>query len=303
MSLFSREKALSSGHKHRTFTCNRDVLPLNPTKNTMENLENTFPVVIRQEFTPHIANTIFNLLDEDKLVKSRSVSSVWKNVVDSSTKLWTNPDLYKKAALEGNLDICQKIIRKVENKNPPLPLNGTLSECYPTPLHIAAQHGQVEICRLIMGHLDDKNPKNGWGHTPLHSAAVCEFDNPEVYRLIMNEVDDKNPKDFRGITPLHIAAMSGHHQLCQLIVQSVDDKNPPNSSGDTPLHLAITSSSLSPGRYRGPFLDICRLILDNVDEQHPVNNAGQTPLDWARNMLARNRLTAEELQELEQLWR
>ena len=101
------------------------------------------------------------------------------------------------------------------------------------------------------------------------------------------------------MTPLHIAAISGHHQLCQLIVQSVDDKNPPNSSGDTPLHLAV----LAVGRCRDPFLDICRLILDNVDEQHPVNNAGQTPLDWARNMQSRGRLTAEELQELEQLWR
>ena len=293
MSLFSREKALSSGHTNRTFTCNCDVLPLNPTKNTMENLENIFPVVIRQEFTPHIANTIFNLLDEDKLVKSRSVSSVWKNVVDSSTKLWTNPDLYKKAAREGNLDFCQKIIQKVENKNPPLPHNGTLRECYPTPLHIAAQHGQVEICRLIMGHLDDKNPKNGWGHTPLHSAAVCEFDNPEVYRLIMNEVDDKNPKDFRGMTPMHFAATNGHHQVCQLIIQSVDDKNPPNSSGNSPLHCAA-------GGCRGPSPDICRLILENVDERHPVNNAGKTPLDVARNRQPRP--TAEELQELEQLW-
>ena len=293
MSLFSREKALSSGHTNRTFTCNCDVLPLNPTKNTMENLENTFPVVIRQEFTPHIANTIFNLLDEEELVKSRSVSSVWKNVVDSSTKLWTNPDLYKKAALEGNLDICQKIIRIVENKNPPLPLNGTLSECYPTPLHIAAQHGQVEICRLIMGHLDDKNPKNDWACTPLHSAAMCGSDNPEVYRLIMNEVDDKNPKDFRGMTPLHIAAMHGNLQVCQLIIQSVDDKNPPNSSGNSPLHCAA-------GGCRGPSPDICRLILENVDERHPVNNAGKTPLDVARNRQPRP--TAEELQEIEQLW-
>ena len=78
----------------------------------MENLENTFPVVIGQEFTPHIAKTIFNLLDEDQLVKSRSVSSDWKNVVDSSTKLWTNLDLYKKAAREGKVEICQKIIQK-----------------------------------------------------------------------------------------------------------------------------------------------------------------------------------------------
>ena len=300
MSLFSR-KALSSGHKHRTITCYCDFLTLKQTENTMENLENTFPVVIGQEFTPHIAKTIFNLLDEDQLVKSRSVSSDWKNVVDSSTKLWTNLYLYKKAAWEGKVEICQKIIQKVENKNPPLPHMGSpLPYAYQTPLHVAAQYGQVEICRLIMGYLDNKNPKNDVGNTPLHSAAssllVPHHSAAEVYRLIMNEVDDKNPKDFIGRTPLHEAAMEGKYQVCQLIVQSVDDKNPPDSIGDTPLHQAV-------GSYRGPFLDICRLILDNVDEQHPVNNAGETPLDWARKMLARNRLTAEELQEIEQLWR
>ena len=255
--------------------------------------ENPFPVVIGQKFTPQIARTIFNLLDEEDLLKCRSVCSVWKDVVDSSTKLWTNPELYRKAASEGRLNFCKKIIQRVENKNPPLPHNGTLRESYPTPLHIAAQHGQIEICRLIMGHLDDKNPKNGWGHTPLHSAAVCEFDNPEVYRLIMNEVDDKNPKDFRGFTPLHIAAMHGNLQVCQLIVQSVDVKNPPNSSDNSPLHFAA-------GGWKGPFPDICRLILENVDERHPVNNAGKTPLDVARNR--QPRLTDEELQEIEQLW-
>ena len=79
-----------------------------------------FPMVIGREFTPHIANTIFNLLDKQDLTKSRSVSSTWKDVVDSRTNLWTDPELYKKAVKEGNLVICQMIIEKVDNKNPTL---------------------------------------------------------------------------------------------------------------------------------------------------------------------------------------
>ena len=71
-----------------------------------------------------------------------------------------DPELYRKAANEGNLDFVRWIIEKVGDKNPPLKnLEGTWDN-YRTPLHIAASHGHLEICRLIMDHLEDKNPKN-----------------------------------------------------------------------------------------------------------------------------------------------
>ena len=76
-----------------------------------------FPLVIGGQFTPHIASTIFNLLDKQELTKSRTVSSTLKDVVDSRTNLWTDPELYRKAAEEGNLELCQMIIEKVDNKN------------------------------------------------------------------------------------------------------------------------------------------------------------------------------------------
>ena len=73
----------------------------------MESYEGgAFPVVIGREFTPHIASVIFNLLDKQELRKSRSVSSVWKDVVDSRTDLWNDPQLYGEAAWEGNIHIC-----------------------------------------------------------------------------------------------------------------------------------------------------------------------------------------------------
>ena len=101
-----------------------------------------FPVVIGREFTPHIASAIFNLLDKQELTKSRSVSTTWKDVVDSRTNLWTDPTLYMRAVTEGNLDICQIIIQKVDNKNPPLKSTWRGLD---THLHIAAQEGHVEI--------------------------------------------------------------------------------------------------------------------------------------------------------------
>ena len=286
-----------------------------------------FPVVIGREFTPHIASTIFNLLDKQELTKCRSVSSTWKDVVDTRTNLWTDPKLYRKSVIKGNLEFCQMIIEKVDNKNPHVKGRSRSSRArfgrFGTPLHIAAEKGHIEICRLILDYLEDKNPQNDKGVTPLHCAAGA--DNPggvEVYRLIINEVQDKNPKDKEGYTPLHIAALEENFEVSKLIVESVDEKNPatiekritplheaatcghpdifhlifekveeknpPNSNGNTPLHLAAY----------GGYVEICRLILAHVDDKHPVNNQGETPLDWARE----EREDEELLQELEQLW-
>ena len=112
-----------------------------------------FPLIIGGQFTPHIASTIFNLLNKRELRKSRTVSSTWKDVVDSRTTLWTDPELYRKAAAEGNLELCQMMIEKVDIKNPILQ-NGE------SPLHVAAAMGHIEICPLILDYLEDKNPKN-----------------------------------------------------------------------------------------------------------------------------------------------
>ena len=158
----------------------------------MRSLESgKFPIVIGREFTPHIANVIFNMLDKPALMKSRFLSSDWRDVVDSQTNLWKDPVFYAWAASDGNLDLCQKIIEMVDEKNPTVkefpayqegfsfeqcygvPLIHSLAAMYisidsstgmyTTPLHIAAMLGHIEICRLIMGHLEEKNPKINLG--------------------------------------------------------------------------------------------------------------------------------------------
>ena len=279
-----------------------------------------FPLLIGGQFTPHIASTIFSLLDKQELTKSRSVSSTWKDIVDSRTNLWNDPWLFRKAVYEGNLELCQRIIEKLDIKNTLVKRSWSWS--YRTPLHIAAGNGHIEICRLILDHLEEKNPKNDECKTPLHCAAGAE--NPgavKVYCLIMNEIEDKNPKDKEGITPLHnavelgnfevsklivesvdeknpatiqnritplhLAARFGHPDIFRLIFEKVEEKNPPDSQGNTPLHCAAGSNRVQ----------ICHLILAHVDDKHPVNQLGQTPLDWARRMQG-----VEEFQELEKLW-
>ena len=40
-----------------------------------------------------------------------------------------------------------------------------------TPLHDAAENGNIQICQLIMKNAKDKNPKDNNGKTPFHLAA------------------------------------------------------------------------------------------------------------------------------------
>ena len=244
-----------------------------------------FPIVIGSVFTPHIASTIFNLLEKETQLKSRSVSSHWKDVVDFETTLWTDPKLYRKAAREGNLEIVKKIIEspRTPDKNPvkycPYPCDDREcnSEYGSSPLHIAAYKGNVELCQLIMSCLTDKNPADQDGNTVLHEAARAEKPwrkNPggiQVYRLVMAEVDDKNPKDKGGCTPLHEAAWHQNLDLCQLILENVKDKNPALNDGRTPLHFAATKGNP----------EVCQLILENIEIKNPADDKGKTPLHSA----------------------
>ena len=148
-----------------------------------ENKTDEFPMVIGEAFTPHIGNTIFKLLDKNGLLKSRSVSSCWKDIVDVNTDLWAEPDLYTKATNDGNLHLCKKIIEcpRTVVKNPTISAGGTtlpgrtgmlnisegISPNTPlgtTQLHIAAFLGYFDICQLILQNIQEKNPADRGGH-------------------------------------------------------------------------------------------------------------------------------------------
>ena len=245
-----------------------------------------FPMVIGRAFTPHIGNTIFKLLDKSALLKSRSVSSDWKDIVDVETDLWADPDLYMSAALKGNVDLCKKIIDcpRTVDKNPARYLGAT-------PLHWAAFRGHLNVCQLILENVQEKNPPNNAGETPLHMAT--SWGRLDVCQLILENVQEKNPADGRGRTPLHTAAYAGHLDIAQLIIKNVEQKNPPDKYGNTPLHYAakmyisMCARKHVAKKYsnKGERLEICCLILRSIEEKHPVNASGETPLAAARSQL------------------
>ena len=66
-------------------------------------------------------------------------------------------------------------MKNVDDKNPAMSNNGV------TPLHLAARNGQIEICQLILKNVHDKNPECNEGQTPFQLAlendkvAVIEY--------------------------------------------------------------------------------------------------------------------------------
>ena len=90
-----------------------------------------------------------------------------------------------------------------------------------TPFHFAAENGHLSICQLIIARLEDKNPPGGpgqglgfdYGHTPLHIAAANGH--LDVCRLITEAVGIEEQKTYPGhffpaLTPLDLAIQYKH---------------------------------------------------------------------------------------------
>ena len=107
-------------------------------------------------------------------------------------------------AINGNLDICQLILEKVNNKNPAIAV-GCQSGW--TPLHFAARYGHIDICRLIIANVDDKHPINDDGETPMDIAD--RRNHVDIYKLF----DNSGQVELVG----QVGRQLPYHFLCTLI--------------------------------------------------------------------------------------
>ena len=154
---------------------------------------------------PHIADKIFELLNNKSLTKCREVHKTWLWFIDSADFPW-----------------CRIL------KNYPMENGQTL-------LHIAAKTGQLDKCELILDS-DSEVPKDNNGYTPFHEAAkkghlnLCKFFNENA--------KGKSPISDIGWSPLHAAAFMGKHLVCEWLMKNTEDKNLTDWLGCTPLHLA-----------------------------------------------------------------
>ena len=90
---------------------------------------------------PHIAEQIFEYLDNKSLTNAREVTSSWKKFIDDKKLAWFR--------------ICEKYCHTKQNNN----------------LHIAAKTGQTKVFEIMFEEEGDENLRNNGGFTPFLLAA------------------------------------------------------------------------------------------------------------------------------------
>ena len=238
---------------------------------------------------PGLAARIFDSLDDENLVKSKTVSRSWSEFTDNEVFFFRRiikklivdyedfKETWKLVMKKADIEMLKELSYAVKDFLSNHPENCTHENCNHrafsySPLHICAESGQVSLCGFILKITKDKNPKlkNGdIGWTPLHEAAQCGH--LQICSMIMNKIEDNHPRDAFGYTLLHAAARGGHLETFKMIMNKVTDINPGDNEGRTPLHEAASEGHK----------ELCKFIVDKVGDKNPADVNGWTPLHAA----------------------
>ena len=243
----------------------------------------------------HIAEQIFEELDNYHFIQCKVISPTWKNFMEENKfsyikyiKTLTNCSKkaiktnFPQANLEDMIRLAldvSKIYDELRKANVTDPLL--------TLFHLAAKHGHLSICQLIIDGIEDMHPKDINERYPLHLAA--ENGHFSICQLIMDKNDSKFPQvdcpqnfddvfniDFQHNTPIHMAAQNGHLAVCEQLIKWIENvypteigyANAANLDGNTPLHLAASFGHLS----------VCEFLVVKVERTNDENCDGATPI-------------------------
>ena len=139
----------------------------------------------------HIAENIFDQLDDKSLSNCREVAKQWQKCIDRKASSW---------------------IRIV--KIPKIPKNGD------TYLHVAAKTGQAEIFNLILENEDIKESNDNGTVTPFQLA--CERGHFIIIKMYIEKFDPTkmnfNKKDINGLTGFLLACKNGHSKTVDMLI-------------------------------------------------------------------------------------
>ena len=248
---------------------------------------------------PHIAEKIFEELDNYHFIQCKVVSKLWKNFMEESKfsyirliKTLTNcsKKAMKKIFPEANLEDIILLASDVSQVYDELNYEADVTtDSSLTLFHMAAKHGYLSVCKLIIENIEE-HPTELYGKYPLHLAA--ENGHFSICQLIISKNENRsrpqlnNPQNFDEIfdfdyqdnTPIHLAAQNGHLAVCELLIKWIEDAYPEqidyvkaaNDFGSTPLHLAAECGHLSVCQFL-----VKKVLHTNEDEQ------GNTPFHLA----------------------
>ena len=242
---------------------------------------------------PGLAEKIFDRLDNESLVNSRTVSRSWSEFTENEMFFWRRiikkliggykdfQETWKLVMKKADMEMMNELALAVKYFLSEHPGNCYDENCQHravprSPLHVAADAGQVALCELILKVTKDKNPGmklgNCGGWTPLHDAA--HHGHLLICSMIMDEIQDKNPGDEEGYTPLHAAAKGGQLETFKMIMDKAGtDINPSDNEGWTPLHSAALKGQR----------EMCKFIADELENKNPEDDHGLTPQELMWN--------------------
>ena len=232
---------------------------------------------------PHIAQQIFEQLDDESLANCREADRDWQYFINYENfykckiqklmlrykkQSWSNRNMspLHLAAATGQTQVVLDIIKEegkidkyfgIVNKD----LGGKNQNLMRSPLHYAVgfftekRGGYLSVCKALVENLEDKNPGDWDGFTALHMAIG--HGSYDILKLLIDNATIKNPADKTGMTPLHWAARE-ELSTFKLIFENAEDKNPAEFTfKQTPLHYAAQWGAL----------EVCKFILDNVKDK------------------------------------
>ena len=202
---------------------------------------------------PHLAEQIFQHLDNEDLAKSREVERLWQTFIDERNYLWLRivniPSIlqggntYMHIAAEcGQVDMFEKLLDEEENKNPK-------THRGITPFLVACKKGHLNIALILLKKCNefkiDLNSQDKYGQTAFHLA--CWKGHSEIAEMLMkNSTEmkmDLNIKDYYGRTAFYLACWMGHSEIAEMIIKKsselkIDLNSKDNCYSWTAFHLA-----------------------------------------------------------------
>ena len=116
---------------------------------------------------PHVAEQIFEQLNNISLTKCREVEKSWQTFIDDKNLPWI----------------------RIVNIPTTLRFGNTRGNTY---LHVAVQKGQVAMFEYLFQKEEVKNPKNELGVTPFHN--VCRLGHFKIAKILINKYHELENK-------------------------------------------------------------------------------------------------------------